>query len=618
VSGLSRRAFLASGTAAAGLAASPALALPSTEQQLNGLYDKLWQDTLRRSPQLATSYAVDSGEHASARARLDDASRGGREDWISWASSAAKKLEAIDPSLLPNAQVVNRAVLLDYYSKAAGLGRKWQFGDGATSPDAPVTPYVVSQQGGAYLAVPELLAERHRVATSADAEAWVARVAGFAKALDDNTEAMRIDAGAGIVAPAFALDAALAQMGRLRTGSGAESMLATGLARKAAAAGLAGDWATKAAAMVERMVHPALDRQIAVATALRERSGNDAGVWKLRNGREYYADALAWQTSAAITPAEVHRLGLNEVAEITAEMDGLLRGLGLTGGTVGARVKALGAQPGQAFAATDAGRAEALKVFADAIAKVRPHLAEQFSLLPPAPLDVRRAAPEAEQDPALVFAQGGSLDGTRPGTLYVNLADLAEWPRYSIATAAFQEGIPGHLWEAATANANPDLPAVRKRGVRYGAYAEGWGLYAEQVADEMGLYADDPASRVGYLRAQLFRSARLVMDSGIHDLGWSREKAVAYMVETTGQSDNAMRREVDRCAVAPGQACSYKVGQMEWLRLRTLAKRLAGPSFDVRRFHSLIAQGRAPFSVMEEVVTQTFQKKLSVLAARTV
>ena len=618
--GCSRRAFLAGSAATAGLfaGATPALAAPSTEEQLNGLYDKLWQETLRRSPQLATTVGADWGANASCRGRLDDASRRGREDWVDWAGSAVKRLEAIDPELLPTAQVFNRAVLLDFYGKTARLGRKWQFGDGAVNSYAPVSPYAVSQLTGAYLAVPELLSERHPVATSADAEAWLSRLAGFGKALDENTAALQADVAAGVVPPAFVLDSTLLQLGALRASGAAGSALATGLAARSAAAGLAGDWDGKAAVIVERMVHPALDRQIASVKAARERATGDAGVCKLRNGREYYADALAWQTSSAITPAEVHKLGLAQVAAISAEMDGMLRSLGIATGTVAERMVALGRLPGQAFLESDAGRAEVLKVFADSIARVRPRLADQFSLLPPAPLEIRRVPEAAQQGSALAYAVGGSIDGTKPGIFYVNLQNVSEWPRFSIPTTAFHEGIPGHIWESATAAANPDIPAVRKRGIRYGAYAEGWGLYAEQVADEMGLYADDAPSRLGYLQKQLFRAARLVVDSGIHDLAWSREKAVAYLVETTGEPASAMRREVDRYCVWPGQACSYKVGQSEWLRLRALAERLAGPSFDVRRFHRLIAQGRAPFTLMEDVVTTTFNRKLSVLAARTV
>jgi uncharacterized protein (DUF885 family) len=230
---------------------------------------------------------------------------------------------------------------------------------------------------------------------------------------------------------------------------------------------------------------------------------------------------------------------------------------------------------------------------------------------------VRRVPVALEQGAALAYAQGGSLDGTKPGTFYVNLQNVAEWPRFYIPTVALHEGIPGHLWEGATASANPDIPAVRKRGTRYPAYAEGWALYMEQVADEQGFYADDQAARIGYLQSQLFRAARLVVDTGIHHLRWSRDKAVAYMVETTGQAASGMKREVERYCVTPGQACSYKVGQMEWLRLRALAKRLAGQNFDLRQFHKLIQLGRAPFSVVEEVVTATFNKRLSVLAMRT-
>lgn len=616
---ITRRKFLAGTAAVAGSAGLPgaAFALPGAEQQLANLCDKLWQEQLKRSPELATTYGVDTGANAALRGRLDDWSRGGREDWTDWAKNNVRRLTLIDPTALPQTAHVNRAVLLDHYGKIARLGARYRFGDGASGAYAPVAPYAISQLTGPYRTVPDMLDTRHLVTTGADAEAWLARLSAFAGALDASTAAFRMDLGAGVVPPDFALDAALIQLGKLRGPVAAANGLAAGLARKAVAAGLAGDWGAKAAVIVERAVYPALDRQIAAVTAARAGANGDAGVWKLPQGQEYYADALAWQTASNLTPAEVHALGREQVAQISAEMDGQLKAMGLTAGTIARRMAQLARREGQAFAESDAGRAEVLGAFAAAVAQIRPRLPELFSVLPPAPLDVRRVPVALEQGAALAYAQGGSLDGTRPGVFYVNLQNVGEWPRYSIATTAFHEGIPGHLWEGATASANPDIPAVRKRGTRYPAYAEGWALYVEQVVDELGFYESDPASRLGYLQMQLLRAARLVVDTGIHHLRWSRDQAVAYMVETTGQAESGMRREVERYCVTPGQACSYKVGQMEWLRLRALAKRLAGQNFDLRQFHKLIQLGRAPFGVVEEVVTASFNRKLSVLAMRT-
>jgi uncharacterized protein (DUF885 family) len=563
------------------------------------LTDQLWDEQLQRFPETATVYGVDIGARAGLRARLDPWSRQARTEWVGWAAGNVARLGKIDPAALSQASQVNRAVLLDFYGKIARLGARYPFGE-AASGNAPVSPYAISQLSGPYRAIPDMLDSRHPIATSADCNAWLARLGAFPGVLDASTADLRTDVAAGIVAPRFALDAALVQLNVLRVPDAVANGLAASLARKAAAAGIAGDWGTEAAKIVAQAIYPALDRQIAAVSAAREKATDDAGVWKLPQGRQFYADALAYHTSSALTPAEVHKLGLDQVTQISAELDRLLASIGLAQGTVAERVTALGKRPGEAYPENDAGREQVLAEFRAAIAGIRPRLPEMFSILPPTALEVRRVPVAIEQGSALAYAQGGSLDGTRPGIFYVNLQNVEGWPRFSVATTAFHEGIPGHLWEGATASANPNIPALRKRGTRYAAYAEGWALYIEQVVDELGYYADDPASRVGYLQMQLFRAARLVVDTGIHD------KAIDYIVGITGQASSAMRREVERYCVNPGQACAYKVGQIEWLRLRDLAKRLAGPKFDIRKFHEVIQFGRAPFNVVENVVTTMF------------
>jgi uncharacterized protein (DUF885 family) len=602
----SRREFLGGAAGLVGaLAAGPAWAAEGAEAELAALTDRLWGEQLQRFPETATVYGVDTGAHAGLRARLDPWSRAARSEWVNWAAGNVTKLNATDPTALSQTSRVNRAVLLDFYGKIARLGARYPFGE-AASGGAPVAPYAISQLSGPYRVIPDMLESRHPIGTREDCQAWLARLEAFGPVLDASTADLRTDVATGIVAPRFALDATLVQLTALRAPDAAANGLAAGLARKAAAAELPGDWSGEAARIVAEAIYPALDRQIAAVSAAHGRATDDAGVWKLRDGRAFYADALAYHTSSRLTPAEVHRLGLDQVAQISAEMDRLLVGIGLTHGTVAERVTALGRRPGEAYSGDDPGREQVLAEFRAAIDRIRPRLPEMFSILPPAALEVRRVPAAIQQGAALAYAQGGSLDGTRPGVFYVNLQNVSEWPRFAVATTAFHEGIPGHLWEGATASANPDIPAVRKRGTRYAAYAEGWALYVEQVVDELGYYTDDPASRVGYLQMQLFRAARLVVDTGIHDLKWSRDKAVGYLVAVTGQAATSMRREVERYCVTPGQACSYKVGQIEWLRLRTLAQRLGGATFDIRKFHEVIRFGRAPFSVVEEVITAMF------------
>lgn len=604
---LRRREFLGGTAALAGAFATgnSLWAAEGAEAQLAALTDRLWDEQLERFPETATVYGVDTGARAGLRARLDPWSREARGEWVGWAANNVARLERIDPAALSQTSRVNRAVLLDFYGKIARLGARYAFGE-AASGNAPVAPYAISQLSGPYRVIPDMLELRHPVATIEDCQAWLARLEAFGPVLDASTADLRSDAAAGIVAPRFALDAALVQLTALRAPDAAANGLAAGLGRKAAAVGVDGDWSVRAAKIVAQAIYPALDRQIAAVRAARDSTTDDAGVWKLPHGRQFYADALAYHTSSSLTPAQVHKLGLDQVAQISAEMDRLLAGIGLARGTVAERVTALGKRPGEAYREDDIGREQVLAEFRAAIARIRPRLPEMFATLPAASLEVRRVPVAIQQGSALAYAQGGSLDGTRPGVFYVNLQNISEWPRFAVATTAFHEGIPGHLWEGATASANPHIPAVRKRGTRYAAYAEGWALYVEQVADELGYYADDPASRIGYLQMQLFRAARLVVDTGIHNLKWSRDQAVDYLVGVTGQASSSMRREVERYCVTPGQACAYKVGQIEWLRLRALAQRLGGAKYDIRKFHEVIRFGRAPFSVVEDVVTAMF------------
>jgi uncharacterized protein (DUF885 family) len=302
-----------------------------------------------------------------------------------------------------------------------------------------------------------------------------------------------------------------------------------------------------------------------------------------------------------MTPDEVHQLGLDQGREITARLDGLLKERGLSQGTVGERIKHLYSIPDQVFPNTDAGKADAIAYCNSRLAQIRTLIPNVFSRLPPYQFEVRRVPPQTEAGAASAFSQGPALDGSRPGLVYINLHDTAEWPKFSLPTVIFHEGLPGHQLEGGLALSNPHLSLLRKT-ISFPAYGEGWALYAEQLSDEIGAYADDPLGRIGYLKMQLFRANRCVVDTGIHHLRWSREKAIAYFVDSEGEAPGFAAREVERYTTSPGQACSYKVGHTAIVGLRTKAKAALGAKFEIKDFHdAVLANGRVPLEVLQRV-----------------
>ncbi len=271
-------------------------------------------------------------------------------------------------------------------------------------------------------------------------------------------------------------------------------------------------------------------------------------------------------------------------------------------GTVGQRMAALAKRPDQLYPNTDAGKVELIAYCNKRLNDIRPRLPTRFKRLPPYSFEVRRVPVSTEAGAAAAFSQGPALDGSRPGLVYFNLKDSADWPRWDLSTTVFHEGLPGHQLEGGLALSNKNLPLIRK-SLGFSGYAEGWALYAEQLADEMGMYDDDPLGRIGYLRAQLFRCGRLVVDTGIHHLRWSREQSIAYFQELEGDPVGSATREVERYCVNPGQACSYKLGHTVWIGARARAQKALGSRFDIKDFHEAgLNCGRVPLEVLDGVI----------------
>ena len=594
---ISRRHFLFTTAAASALPAF-AWGQPSAEAALSALLDRIFYEALDDSPERATSLGLDTGERAALRSRLDDGSAAAKAKHLARERGQLDALRKIDRAALGPAAKVDYDVIEFQLKTAVEGGERYSFGDVGNR----FSPYVISQLSGAYQDVPDFLDNQHKIAGTPDAEAYLSRLHGFVTALDQDLDRARADSAAGVIPPDFALDTTLAQLKALRGAPADQTILVTSLAKKAKAAGLGDDWAAKAEAIVSGEVFPALDRQIAFVAGLRAKAGHDAGVWRLPGGDAYYAAALAAATTTTLSPAEVHKLGLDQVAEITRSLDAILKARGLTQGTVGARLAALNDDPAQLYPNTDEGRAPVIDQLNDQIAKVTPRLPQAFRTLPKAPVTVKRVPPFIQDGAPNGYYQRAALDGSRPAIYYINLKDTHDWPKFSLATLTYHEAIPGHHLQISIQQQAAGIPLIRRTTI-FSAYSEGWALYSEQLADELGMYEGDDLGRAGFLQSFLFRAVRLVVDTGMHYRRWSREEAITYMVDTTGYARGRVEREIDRYCVWPGQACSYKVGHTVWTRLRAEAKAKLGDRFDIKDFHDAgLNRGAMPLTVLEGAI----------------
>lgn len=588
-----------------GDAAAPAPAVPQVSEvskRFDGIVETWTTAVIHEMPETATGLAL-SEERAGGRFndRTLDLSRAGLERLAALSRGLLESLATIDPAQLTQAERVTYDVLktsaeADVANAAFGYG---SYGMGA------VMPYVVTQLSGAWAQDPDFLDSQHPIRNAQDIEDYIARVHGFAVMLDQETVRIDEDAKAGVVPPGFIIDGATTQLKRVVAKKPAETVLVQSLKRRAAkveGVDVAAVTA-RAEAIVASEVLPALKRQTETLVKLRRGASNDAGVWRLPKGDELYVAALrAWNTTT-FTPDEIHQLGLDIVAKNTAEMDTLLKSMGKTKGTVGQRIHELAKDKSQLYANTDTGKAALLADLNAHVLKVNAALPDYFGVLPNAALEIKRVPPEIEQGAPGGYYQSPALDGSRPGAYYINLRNTAERPKFDLPTLTHHEGVPGHHFQIAIAQESKSLPLARSALLGFSGYIEGWALYAEGVADEIGLYKDDPAGRLGYLKAATFRAARLVVDTGIHAKKWTREQAITYMVDTLGDERSGVTTEVDRYCVWPGQATAYMVGREAIRKLRAQAQTELGERFDLKKFHDVVlTNGSMPLSVLEHLI----------------
>ena len=599
---LSRRQALAglSATAALpllpGCAQSLAVAAPTSEAQATALLDALAENLLRLYPESATTLGIDKDERAALRYLLHDRSQAGQQMVAEVLRSDLALVNAIDPAGLSHATRTSIDVVKSAYGLALD-GFALPYGDVAVGGWRN-TPYVVIQNVGAYLDMPRFLDAQHQTERAADAEAYLSRMQSFARQLHGELGRIRSARGMGLVPPAFLIDTALGQLKASAKSAREGGGLVESLDRRTREKGIAGNWAGRARTIARQEIAPALDRQIAELEAQRAVATNEAGMWARPSGDEYYRWAARAATTTRMTPDEIHQLGHDTLAGLHAQMDVILKDLGYTRGSVGERMLGLSKDQRFRFADSDQGRAEVLEFIQQRIALIRAKMPQAFNTLVAGNVEVRRLPPEEEPGAPGAYGGAGSIDGTIPGKFWINLKPGFDHSRYSLPSLTHHEAIPGHVWQGEYAN---KLPLIRTL-LSFNAYSEGWALYAEQLADELGVYDGDPAGRLGYLDSIAFRAVRLVVDTGLHARRWTREQARAFFQQALGDPNAS---EVDRYCSWPGQALSYEVGHQEINRQRERAQAALGPRYDLRAFNdTVVLGGNVPLDVLAKNVDE--------------
>lgn len=485
--------------------------------------------------------------------------------------------------------------------------------------------YPVNQMSGIQSELPSLMVSAHKLRNKSDVEAYISRLSKFDTKFYQLIENLKIQEKKGIIPPRFMIDRVLAEMNGFignkapySIGIEATSEIPSPVRSNI----LYTNFETKVD-KIEDMSQEQKDRYkkqveeeigttvfgsysklIDYYEQLKAKATTDDGAWKLPNGEAYYRYQLKQRTTTDLDPEEVHQIGLSEVDRIKDEMQAILLAEGYADSTktLGAIIQELGKEERFLYPNNDEGRQMVLDEYDRILTEISSGLDDAFDIRPKAGLEVKRVPEFKEEGSAGAYYTRPAMDGSRGGIFYANLRDVHESAKFEMITLAYHEGIPGHHFQIAIQSELEDVPIFRTIGL-FTAYTEGWALYAEQLAWELGFYNDDPFGNLGRLQAEMFRAVRLVVDTGIHHKKWTREEAIEYMIANTGMATSEVTTEIERYIVWPGQACAYKIGMLKILELRERAKMKLGDRFELKEFHNVVLKnGAVPLDILEEIV----------------
>lgn len=566
--------------------------------EIDGLLKSAADLLITAYPETASSAGLDKGEFSYLKSKLTDRSLQGQTNIKGQVTKMAARLRRAKSTDLSANDTLNLDVTSAIFDTAVD-GFDIPYGDMALlnyNWSYRPSPYVVAQNTGAFIEIPSFLESSHSLETGEDAQSYLARMRLYADQLDGETQRLSRDGEAGIVLPDFLL---VKTLGQLR-GARAQDPSTWGIVKTLnAKSDVVGNHSVKAREIAETLIGPAMDRQITALEALAPQATSDAGIWAKKDGDAYYDWAIKAGTTTTMSADDIHEMGLSELADLQSQMDPILRSVGYDTGTVGARMQALAGDKRYHFAAGDPGRAEIMSFIENTIADIRGRMPDAFETLVPGFLEVTRISPDVEAGAPGAYGGAGSIDGTKPGNYWINLRDTSMHNKFTLPDLTYHESIPGHVWQGEYTFKQPLIRSL----LAFNAYSEGWALYAQQIADELGVYDDFAVGRLGYLQSLAFRACRLVVDTGLHSKRWSREKANEWFVTANGSNAAEVAGEVDRYCAWPGQALGYKVGHSEINALRAKAQKELGDKYDFKRFNdAVVLGGSVPMTVLGRVI----------------
>jgi uncharacterized protein (DUF885 family) len=562
---------------------------------INVFYNRVFIKAALDSPELLTQLHMVEGLGIKGhQSKLDDISPEKQLATLQVFKDELATLHRYDRAGLKGQEALSYDVL-DNFLTTLAEGERFAFHD-----------YPMNQLFGVQSNVPNFMLTQHPVEDLRDAEDYLARLAGFPVKFQQLLAGLKIREQKGVLPPRFVIDKVLTEMQGFTSKPAASHELVVQFSEKlnkikALTPEQRKSLIARATEAVQTSVYPSYQPLIQYYQGLQGKVTRNDGVWALPDGAAYYRYLVKSETTSDYTPAQIHQLGLSEVTRIGGEMEAILQAQGLTTGTLGSRIQAIGARSDQQYPNDDAGRALALKDYQRILDEIDAGLKDSFNIRPKQGMKVERVPVFKEKTAPGAYYQPPALDGSRVGTFYANLADMKDTPKFGMRTLAYHEGIPGHHFQIALAQELEGLPIFRTV-LPFTAYAEGWALYSERLAWELG-FQKDPLDNLGRLQAEMFRAVRLVVDTGLHDQRWSREQAIAYMIDHTGMTDKEVTVEIERYLVNPGQALAYKVGMIQILDLREAAKAKLGAKFSLKGFHDVVLKnGSLPLFLLKQQV----------------
>ncbi|GEK11876.1 DUF885 domain-containing protein [Pseudoalteromonas peptidolytica] len=572
--------------------------------EIDKVVEQYTRQFINHQPALATSLKLPNSEYGDYQTKLPDYSVVGMQALQVDMNAAAQRLAAIQPAISNSDDLLHvkvNEVIARYYAGDKG------FSAGYIDTWGGHLPYIVNQLSGPLLDIPNVLKDQHGIESEQDAKDYLARLNAFVEVTQQVASKVTADANKGVILPKVLFPNTLGYLDNFTAPHGAAHPLVTSFKEKLAnindiTGKAAAEYVAQAIQIVEQKLYPEFKNVSAIMHALESKAPEKVGIWAQPNGEAFYQHEITYLADSDMSAEEIHKIGLAEVERISKRMDEILKQNGYSQGSVGERMKQLNEESRFLYADSDEGREALLSFLRGEIATILQKAPDYFSTIPPQPVEVKRIPQAVEAGAPGGYYNGPSLDGSRPGVFSINLKDMKAVPSFGMKTLTYHEAVPGHHFQIALNMLQTEIGLMRQNA-SFNGYIEGWALYSELLAYEMGMYKDDPFGDLGRLQAEAYRAARLVVDTGLHYKKWTRDQAITYFADATGTAMSDVVSAIDRYIAWPGQALGYKLGMLKLVELREHAKQQLGEKFDIKAFHDVILlKGARPLSLVEEDV----------------